>query len=228
MATTYLDYTLTLLWDALLTAERKIFAQLPQVIVGIAMALLLIIVGWVIGYFAKIVVKNALKALRLDEWAEQHQLHDSIGGLELSSLAGSFVKWYIIIIFIAQATEFVGLASIRTFMNAVTYFAPLALFAAIVVTIGVLLGKFVRYKFEATDHKYKRTIGTVIEFTVVYVMLLVSLRAVGIDIFVLESAFLLAFGAFVLTLALVFGLSIGLAFRDDAKGFIQEFRKNIK
>lgn len=224
----YLNDVVYMIVSAFSATWTRLVNQLPQILVGVSIAVLFLIVGYIIALFAKIIVKKALNALKLDEWAAEHKLKDAVGGIELSSLAGSFVKWYIFLVFLVQATEFVGLKSVRTFMDALVYFAPLALSALIILTLGVLLSKFVRNKIEATHHKYRKTGGIIVEVLVIFVTLLVSLRTVGINVSVLENAFLLAVGAFFLILALIFGLSLGLAFKEDAKSFVDEMRKGMR
>ncbi len=225
---TYLSNVFQMIWFSFVEAFNRIFSQLPQLLVGVSIAVLFLIVGWIIGHFAKLVVKHALNALKLDEWAKEHKLKEATGGLDLSSLAGSFVKWYIIIIFLTEATRYVGLVSIRTFMNALVYFAPIVLISLIILTLGVLFAKFCRNKIEATNHKFKKMLGGVVEAIIIFVSLLIALRRVGIDVSILENAFTLAFGAFVLVMAVVLGLSIAFAFKDEVRDFTDELRRGFR
>ena len=224
----YLNDVVYMIVNSLYATWTRLFAQLPQTLVGVSIAVLILIVGYVVAYFSKIIVKRGLNALKLDEWAAEHRLREAVGGIELSSLAGSFVKWYIFLVFLVEATGYVGLRSVRTFMEALVYFAPAALTALIILTLGILFAKFLRNKIEATHHKYKKTGSTIVETLTIFIALLVSLKTVGIDVSVLENAFLLAVGAFFLIIALIFGISLGLAFQADAKSFVEEIRKGMK
>lgn len=225
---TYFEQTIGVIMTSLSATVQRLTWQLPQILVGVSIAVLFLVLGWIVGYFAKIVVKNILNALKLDEWAAEHKLKDAVGGVELSSLAGSFAKWYIIIIFLTQATEFVQLNSFKTFMNALVFFLPVLLSALILFSLGMLFAKFVRNKLEATQHKYKRIAGKVLETLVVFVTLLMALRMIGINVSFLENAFLIAVASFFIVLSLIFGISLGLAFKDDAKVMVEEIRKGLK
>lgn len=217
-----------LLWQTFNNAFSQIFAGLPHLIVGVAIAALFIIIGYIVGYFSKIVIKSALKSFKLDEWAKEHDFKDAVGGVELSSLVGSFVKWYVVLVFFTQATAFIQLSSIRTFMEAIVYFAPLVFFSIVILTLGILFGKFARNKVEQTQHKFKRLLGGTIEAVVVFLSLLVALRSIRVDVSILENAFLIAFASFFIVLSIVFGLTLGFAFKDEAKGLVDEIKKNLR
>ena len=164
----------------------------------------------------------------LDEWAREHKLRDAIAGIPLSELVGSFVKLYVILIFLAQAADFVLLGSIRTFLNALVYYIPLVIAGLIILVLGVLLAKFVRNKIEATQHKFKKAAASVIEFIIIYVALVIALKRIGIDVSLLEYAFLVAFTVFVVLIAVVIGLGVGSAFKDDAKDFVADLKKDLR
>lgn len=197
----------------------------PALIFGLAIAALIIIVGWIIGKFLGGIVSKLLKAAQLDEWAKQHKLKEAVGGVELSVLAGAFVKWYAVLIFLTEAVAFVRMDSIRTFMNALIYYIPILLAALVIIVLGLLLAKFVRNKIEATQHKYKKTAARIAEVIIIYLSVVIGLKRVGIDVSILEYAFLIAFAAFVIVVALVLGISFGLAFKKDAKQLVNDLKR---
>jgi len=212
---------------SLTTAVSSMIMGLPNLILGLIVAIIFIIIGALLGDAIKKLVEKVLNTAKLDEWAKEHKLKESVGGVHLSELAGTFIKWYIILIFLTQAAEFVALGSLRTFMLALVYYIPIVLAALIIVVLGLLLAKFLRNKIEATNHKYKRTIAVAVEILVIYLAAIIGLRRVGIDVSVLEQAFLIAFTAFVLVVALILGISFGLAFKNDVKALVQNLKREV-
>ena len=224
----FLVSTLRQVGDSLIAAIQNLIAGVPDALVGLAIAVIFIALGWVTGDVFKKIVAKILQMANLDEWAREHKLRDAIAGIPLSELVGSFVKLYVILIFLAQAADFVLLGSIRTFLNALVYYIPLVIAGLIILVLGVLLAKFVRNKIEATQHKFKKAAASVIEFIIIYVALVIALKRIGIDVSLLEYAFLVAFTVFVVLIAVVIGLGVGSAFKDDAKDFVADLKKDLR
>jgi hypothetical protein len=222
------DYTINFIWDGFNNVLGQLAVDLPEVVLGLLIALFFIVLGWLIGGIAKTVLIKILEFAKLDDWAKQHNLKDAVGGIALSSLAGSFLKYYVILLFLQQAADSVNLYSIRVFLEAVVFFIPVLLFSLAVLVLGLLLGKLVRNKVEQTKHAYKKSIGMLSELIIIYLALVLALDKIGLDVEILKNAFLIAFSAFVIVLALVFGISLGLSFKKEAKNLVDTMRKELK
>jgi len=222
------DNTITFIWKGFQDILVNLAIDLPIVILGLLVALFFIIIGYLLGAFAKSILIKILQFGKLDEWAKEHNLRDAVGGIHLTVLAGSFLKWYIILLFLQQAVDSVQLNSIKIFLEALVFFIPVLLFALAVFVLGLLLAKYVKNKIELTKHAHKKTIAMLAELIIIYLALLLALDKIGLNVDILKQAFLIAFGAFVVVLALVFGVSLGLAFKKEAKDLVNTFKKEIK
>ena len=113
-------------------------------------------------------------------------------------------------------------------MEAIVFFIPVLLFAVAVFVLGLLLGRFVKNKIMATNHKHKKSMGSIVEMVIIYLSLILALERIGLNVQILKDAFLIAFSAFVIVLALVFGVSLGLAFKKEAKDLVNTLKKEMK
>ena len=113
-------------------------------------------------------------------------------------------------------------------MNALVFYAPNVFISLVLLTMGLLFARFIRNKINDTNFKVKKQLAAVTEALVVFVVLLIALRKAGVNVAVLENAFLIFFGALVLVLAVVFGLSVGFAFKEDIKSLVEDVRRNIR
>ena len=138
------------------------------------------------------------------------------------------MKLYVILTFLTQATEFVMLGSIRAFLNALIYYIPLVIAGLIIIVLGLLLARFVRNKIDATQHKFKKTFAGVAEIVIIYLAVVIALRRIGIDVTLLEWGFLIALTVFLVVIALIIGLGVASAFKDDAREFVSEIKKEMK
>ncbi len=222
------DYTVSFIWNGFQEVLTRLFMQIPAVVLGLLVAVFFIILGWLIGEFAKKLLTKVLQFAKLDEWAKQHNLRDAVGGVHLSSIAGSFLKWYIILLFLQQSVEAIRLNSIKVFLEAVIFFIPVLLFALAVFVLGLLLAKFVKNKILATNHKHKKSLSNIVEIIIIYLSLLLALERIGLNVDILKNAFLIAFGAFVIVLALVFGITLALAYKGEAKEIVDNLKKEMR
>ena len=220
--------TINFIWLGFQDILNNLAQSLPTVVLGLLVAAFFIIVGWLIGNFSKKVLIHLLQFAKLDEWAKANNLKDAVGGIHLSNLAGSFLKWYVILLFLQQAVDSVKLNSIKVFLEAIVFFIPVLLFAVAVFVLGLLLGRFVKNKIMATNHKHKKSMGSIVEMVIIYLSLILALERIGLNVQILKDAFLIAFSAFVIVLALVFGVSLGLAFKKEAKDLVNTLKKEMK
>lgn len=197
-------------------------------VVGVIIGVIFVAIGWIVGVAIKKIVTRILETLKVDEWAKEHDLTPAIGHLSLSSLVGSFVKWYVILIFLAQAATFVELAYVQTVLSALVFYIPILLGAAIIFLAGLMVGRFVRNKVLKTKHKFRDTAALLVELLIDYVALVIALQTVGFNVTILLDAFRISFSAFVVTAAIVVGLAFALSFRKEIKEAVLDIAKGFK
>ncbi|MFH1224378.1 MAG: hypothetical protein V1676_01095 [Candidatus Diapherotrites archaeon] len=201
---------------------------LTTVVIGLVAAVALIIAGWIIGTILKQVVAKLLQMLQLDEWAAKHKLKDAVGGVPLSRLTGSFVKWFTVLLFLQTAVYVINLGPLVMFLGELIKWLPAFIAGAFILVMGLLLTKFVKDKVVATNMAHKKTISAVLEFLILYLALVLAMRNAGLDVTVLEQAFVNAFTAFAMMMAIVLGIGFGLAYWKDIKQLATEIKKDYK
>ena len=204
--------------DILVYDAAKWIAQLVAVV-------LIVLIGYLVAKVVKQVVIKLLQSTRVDQWVDERNLTASIGGREVSELAGSIAKWWIVAVVLQQALINLNLGVLGGYLGAISNYIILALFTIIMMVGGLLLARYARNAIQVTTHKYKKQAGLVVEVLVIYVVLLLALRTIGINVTILEDAFRIGFGAFVLVLAIILGISFGLAFREDAEKMVAELKR---
>ncbi|MBI5553905.1 MAG: hypothetical protein HY917_04155 [Candidatus Diapherotrites archaeon] len=214
-------------WNRFSSSLGATVATLPYALAGFILAVLVVVFGWLVGLFLKRVTITILDSLQVNQWTEQHGLGKAVGGVPLSTVAGSFVKWYTILLFVVEASNIVQFSSIRLVLQAFAFYLPVFLRAALIVVFGLLFARFMRNKIEATEFKKSKTISRIAEYVIVFLAVLIGARDAGIDVSILETAFLVALGAFVLMVALIAGFSFGLSYKKEAQELISDLRKEL-
>jgi hypothetical protein len=196
------------------------FAALPSVF----SAIVLILVGYIVGWIVKYLVIRLLKSAHFDDFVAEQHLGESIWNKNISQLAGSITKWYIFFVFLKQAIELVQLATINEVLGFWINFALLVIAAIVVILAGLIVARYVRNVIELSKSSIRKIAGLVVEITIVYIAVVMGIRLIGLPTGMLESAFMIAFAGFVLAISVAIGLSFGLALKDEARIVVKELK----
>lgn len=199
-----------------------------QAIPSLLTAVLIIILGWFVGVILKKVVSVLLNSLKLDDWAKDHGVDKAVGGVPLSGVVGSFVKWYTVLFFLIQAANWVQLVTIQSALIEIAKYLPILLSAAAIVVVGLIVSKMVRNKIDATGFKKKKTLAALVQWIIIYLAVILGLKNAGFDVAILEMAFLIALSAFVLLIAIIVGISFGMSFKQEAQELMQGVKKDLE
>jgi MFS family permease len=211
--------------NAFLSALTQLGSSLVAALPNVFAAIIFIIVGYIVGWLLKKLVVHLLKSAHLDDFMSEQHLVGSIWNKKISELAGSIAKWYVFFVFLQQAVELVQLSTLNQVLGFWINFALLFLAALVVMIMGLIVARYVRNVIELSKNPVRKISGLVIELTIVYIAIVMSIRIIGLPAGMLESAFLIAFAGIILALSIAMGLGFGLALKDEAKVIIKELRK---
>lgn len=198
----------------LLDVLRGFGEQLAAFLPRLALALVLLVPGWVLARLVRRLVIRGLRLVKADVAAEKAGLEDFLvqGGVRLTTvtLVGSFVYWTVNLTVILAVLTVLGVETAGQTISRLVHHLPAVITAVVVLIMGTLLGQFVG----AFTHAYlanlgvtgARAISAIARWAVVVFVIAVSLEQLSIGGQVLVSAFQIAFGALCLALALAFGL----------------------
>lgn len=211
-----LQNAFTGLWDSFI-----------QVIPGLIGAIILILVGWIIAKVIKYILVRILEGARLDQWTEEHNIDEALGGKSLSEILGSITKWWIVLLFLGQAASLIALDVLKQFAMLLVAFIPRIMGAALIVIAGLLIGKYIKNKIIKSKYAWGKQAAIVGEALIVYAAIVIGLSAVGFDVTILLDAFRIAFGAAAIVIAVIIGIFVALAFKDDFKKMASELKSEM-
>jgi hypothetical protein len=209
------------------TAFGQTLAFLPRIF-G---AVLVFVLGIVLGNWMKTLVVKGLQFLKLESFAKESKVKQFLTKAEVSQkveeIVGSIVKWVIVLVFFIAATNILGLTTVATLLGGILGYIPNVISAVIVLAIGVLLAgvveSVVKGALASVDLKTSRLMGKVASYTVVTIAILAAFSELKIA----ESFINILFIGFVAMLALGFGLAIGLGAKDTVSTILSEWRSDL-
>jgi hypothetical protein len=202
---------------------------IPQIVI----AILVIIVGWLIGAAISKVVAQLVKALKVDKALEAAGARELVrkGGFELNSgvFLGELVKWFVIVVSFIATFDILGLSDVNQFLEGVVLgYIPQVIAAVLILLVAVVvasaLQKTVIASAKAAGFASASLLGAVTKWAIWIFAFLAALFQLNIAATFIQTLFT----GFVVALSLALGLAFGLGGRDAAKDYIEKLRNEVR
>jgi len=216
-------------WNAFAT---KITAFLPELI-G---AIIIFIVGWIVARLVKLGVVKLLALVRFDKATEKGGVNEFLKKGDItkspSEIIGALVYWFIMILVIIASLDALGLPIVSDILNSIFLYIPNVVAAIIVLILGFLVGNLlaaiVRTAASNAGFKAADGMGKLALYAIVFFSVAIALNQLDIGEEIVAAAFIIAFGAFALALALAFGLGGRDAAAEYLKRWLEEKKTSAK
>lgn len=201
--------------DSLQQAILSVWYSFLDVVPGLLGALIVVLVGYVVGMVLERVASTLLRFGKIDEWIEHRNLEGAIGKVKLSVIFGALIKWYVFILFLSQALILVNLAVLSYFARVLIDYVPIVSASIVFVLLGLLTARYVANKILLSDHKYKKSVATILEIVIAYMAVVVGLETIGFSVTILMDAFRIGFSVFVVIAAIALGVYFAVAYKRE-------------
>ncbi|MCB9815148.1 hypothetical protein H6785_01005 [Candidatus Nomurabacteria bacterium] len=204
----------------------EVIHYLPQLVV----AVLVLVLGWIIGGLLSGVVRKVFKTLRLDDALDKAGVDElsrrSGHDFKPTHFVGDLVKWFVIIAFAIVAFDILGLQAVTTFMREVVLGYLPNVFAAVLILFAAVLIAGVAQKtlvaaLRASGSNRVEFFGKVTYSLVIAFGILAVLNQLKIADELVQTLFM----GIVFALSLGAGLAFGLGGRDAAGRLIDEMTR---
>jgi hypothetical protein len=196
-----------------LTQAMQEFARgfahlLPRIIVVLIMAL----VGWVVAYLAKVILRGILRLIKFDKLSENagaSQLLTKAALPSATDLLCRFVFWIAWLGFILLGVQALGIVGLQEQIAKFFLFLPRLFVALLIMFFGLLLATFLSRAalLAAVNANFPspRLLSVSVRTIIIIFVLSMAFEEVGVAEQTVLVAFGVAFGAMMLGLAIAFG-----------------------
>ena len=220
-------------WSNVLTESvQDLWIGVVNYFPKIIIAVLIVVIGWIIGAFLAKVVSQVLRIVKLDDGLKAAGIDEIVSrtGLNLNSgkFVGALVKWFVIVAFLVAAFNVLGLTEVNNFLQGVVLtYLPQVIAAVIILLLSGVIGEAVRRAVvrtgKAAEVSSAGFAGTVAKWAIWIFGVLAALLQLGIAARIIE----ILFTGVVVALALAFGLSFGLGGQEAAAHYLGKLRNEI-
>jgi flagellar biosynthesis protein FliQ len=214
-------------FDVVIEPVRAFLVQIGAYLPRLAVAIVVLIAGWLIAKAVRFAAVKALRALNFHVLTERAGIDGFLqqGGTERDTTAvfGAVIYWVVILVALIIAFNGLGLTQVTDLLTRVLLFLPKLLVGLLVLIFGSYFGRFVGNAVQT----YLRNIGIgdadligrIAQYAIVVFVVLIAVDHLDIGGDLVQHTFLILLAGVVLALALAFGIGG----RDWAAGLLQRW-----
>jgi len=188
-----------------------IVAFLPRLI-G---ALVVLLIGWVVGVVAAGVVRRLTDAVQLDRFVLDTPLGRVMGGTQdaVSRTFGTIAKWFVYALAILAAANVLAIPLLSQWIQTAVSYLPAFIAGLLVIVLGFVVADFIGDMImntqAATQTNYTRWFATGTRIFLYFTAIVIGLDTMGIDVSILYVVARAAAWGIAGALALGAGIAIG-------------------
>ncbi|MEK9184519.1 MAG: hypothetical protein AAB892_02210 [Patescibacteria group bacterium] len=218
--------------DVLAASFQNLFYGLVAFIPNLLVAVIIFIIGWLVGAGLGRLVAQVINSLRVDQalkHAGVERVLDRAGfSLNSGAFVGMLVKWFFIIVFLVAALDVLQLTEVTIFLRGVVLtYIPQVIVAVLVLLVAAVIAdavqKLVVGSARAANIRAANFLGAVSRWAIWIFAILVALERLGISPLVQTL-----FTGVVVALSLAFGLAFGLGGQAAAAKYLDRVRDELK
>jgi hypothetical protein len=200
--------------DIMLEPARAFLLQIAGFLPKLALAIGVLIAGWLLAKIAMFATVKALRAINFNVLTERAGLDGFLqqGGIQTDTtgIFGVLIYWLVILAALIMGFNGMGLTYIPSLLGEVVRFVPKVAVALLILAFGAYFARFVG----RTVITYCRNIelqdadllGKLAQYAIMTFVVLIALDQVNVGGDIVRQSFLIVLGGFVFAVALAFGL----------------------
>jgi hypothetical protein len=200
--------------DILVDTAREFFHQADALLPRLALALVVVVVGWLIAKVVRFAIEKGLRAVNFGVLTQRagtdHFLQSAGLQGDTTTLFGLLGYWMVLVAALMVAFNGLGLTYATDLLQRVELFGPKILVAGLIVVLGSYFARFVGEavdRFCISAHIPDADIlGRIARYLLMAFVVMIALSQVEVGGDIVQRAFLIVLAGVVLALALAFGL----------------------
>jgi hypothetical protein len=213
--------------DTAMGSLSSMWPDIIQVGANIAIAIVVLILGWLISKIVTKIIKKALKLAKFSKLDEKINEIEIVEGKQLNfdsiKVVTKFVKLIMYIMIIIVISDVLGLQILSEKISEFLSYLPKLLVALVIFMIGLLFANFVKKGlkslFESMDLSGGKMLSQVVFFLLLIFVSITALNQAGVNTEIITSNFTMILGSFLLAFSLAFGLGAREVVGDLLKTF---------
>jgi flagellar biosynthesis protein FliQ len=201
-------------FDMMLEPLRVFLRQTAEFLPRLAIALVVLIVGWLLAKVARFAIVKGLRAVNFHVVTQRAGLDGFLkdGGIraDTTDIIALIVYWLVILGALVVGFNSLGLIYVTDLLGRVILFVPKVLVALLVLAFGAYFARFIANAVTAycknVHMQDAELLGRLAQYAILTFVILIALDQVNIGGDIVRQSFLIILAGLVFALALAFGL----------------------
>jgi len=200
--------------DLMLEPARAFLLQIAAFLPKLALALGVLIAGWLLAKFALFATVKALRAINFNVLTERAGLDGFLhqGGIQTDTtgIIGMLIYWLVVLAALIIGFNGMGLTYIPGLLGDVVRFVPKVIVSVLILAFGAYFARFVGNTVIAYCRNINLqdadVLGKLAQYAIMTFVVLIALDQVNVGGDIVRQSFLIILAGVVFALALAFGL----------------------
>lgn len=218
--------------DSLIQSFQALWPAILSVGIRVIIALLILVIGWLIGVFVAQLIEKLFKSIGVDGALRKAGIEDALrrGGVSLNSgyFVGALVKWFIIVVFLISALQVLGLVQVTYFLEQIIIaYLPQVIIAVLILLVAVVVGDIMQKVVTASAGAAKLKSGHLLGAITKWIIWIFAILTVLVQLGIGADLIRILFTGIVVAAAIAFGLAFGLGGQTHASQLIEKIKREI-
>jgi len=201
-------------FNVMLEPIRATLTQVGVFLPKLAVAVVVLLVGWLLARLARFTVNRGLRAINFNVLTERAGIDGFLkqGGIQsdTTDIFAVLVYWLVVFVALVIAFNGLGLTYITDLLGQVVLFVPKVIVALVILAFGAYFALFVGSTVETycrnVGMKDGELLGKIAQYAIIAFVVLIALDQMSVGGDIVRHSFLILLGGVVLGLALAFGI----------------------
>lgn len=218
--------------DVVQSSFTGLWFTVVQYLPAILAAVIVFVIGWIVGVILYRIVVEVVKVLRIDDALKAAGLNDAAKeagfNLDIGRFLGSLVMWFMVLVFLVASLDILGLNRVTIFLQQVVLlYLPQVIVAVLILILGAVVAEVVRGivsgSARAAGAHAANLAGAVAKWAIWIFAIMAALDQLQVASTFIQTLFT----GVVIALSLAFGLAFGLGGKEAASRTIERIRAEI-
>ena len=200
--------------DIMLEPVRAFLVQIAGFLPKFALAIGVLIAGWLLAKFARFAIVKGLRAVNFNVLTERAGLDGFLhqGGVETDTtgILGLLIYWLVILAALIIGFNSMGLTYITGLLGQIVLFVPKVIVALLILAFGAYFARFVGNAVITYCRNIAiqdaEVLGKLAQYAIMTFVVLIALDQVNVGGDIVRQSFLIILAGIVFAMALAFGL----------------------
>jgi flagellar biosynthesis protein FliQ len=200
--------------EVMLEPLRVFVAQIADFLPRLALALVVLIVGWLIAKMVRFAISRGLRKVNFHVVTDRAGIDSFLrdGGIRMDAtdILAWLIYWIVILAALVVGFNMLGLSYVTDLLSRVLIFVPKVLVALLILAFGAYFAKFVGNAvcayFRNVHMQDADLLGNLARYAILAFVVLIALDQVNVGGDIVRQTFLILLAGVVFALALAFGL----------------------